>query len=277
MRLFADDSVIYRVINGASDHQALSADLEKLDEWANTWQMNFKPEKCYQMSIINKRHPIITQYYLKNTPLQTVTTWTYLGVEIDNKLTWTPHCDKVKKSAMRSLGVIQRTLHAAPQSTKATAYQALVRPKLEYATTAWNPQTPGKTRILESVQNKAARFVTRNYSRYSSVTNIKQQLNWPPLYQRRQARDCIMWYKIHHNLVNLPFPVQMVSKPRLGRLDHHYAYLQLTPRVDAYKHSFFVRTIPQWNSLPSCVVSAPSLQIFKRLVLSHFCGLNPLP
>ena len=276
MRLFADDSVIYRSIDTNNDHLALRDDLARLDQWASTWQMTFKPEKCYVMSITNKRSASVFQYSLKGVPLQTVSSWPYLGVEIDNKLTWTPHLNKVIRSATRTLGVVQRTLHAAPQACRRVAYQALIRPKLEYASTAWSPQTPGKIRQLEAVQSKAARFVAHSYSRHTSATALKSNLGWPPLALRRDYRDSVMWYKIHHGLVHITFPDIVVPKQRLGRHDHILAYRQVRPRVEAYRHSFYVRTIPLWNSLPASVVSSPSLTVFQRSAMLNICGgANP--
>ena len=103
---------------------------------------------------------------------------------------------------MRALGVIQCTLHETPKSCRATASQALVKPKLEYASTAWSPQTPGKIRLLESVQNKSARFVCRDYSRTTSVSGLKSSLKWDSLESRRNTKDCVMWYKVHNHLVH---------------------------------------------------------------------------
>ena len=54
MRLFADDSIIYREIRNNTDHTTMSDDLHRLDQWAEEWQMIFKPEKCYVMNITNK-------------------------------------------------------------------------------------------------------------------------------------------------------------------------------------------------------------------------------
>ena len=40
LRLFTDDCLLYRVINGAEDANMLQEDLNKLSEWANTWQLS---------------------------------------------------------------------------------------------------------------------------------------------------------------------------------------------------------------------------------------------
>ena len=37
LRLFADDCVLYKVINGVEDTNRLQEDLNKLSEWTNTW------------------------------------------------------------------------------------------------------------------------------------------------------------------------------------------------------------------------------------------------
>ena len=118
MRLFADDSIIYREINSAYDHQCLRNDLLLLQQWSHKWQMVFKLEKCFVMSITNKRSPSQFGYSMNNTTLAKVNSWTYLGAVIDDKLNWNAHCEQVRKSALRSLGVIQRTLHAAPWNAR---------------------------------------------------------------------------------------------------------------------------------------------------------------
>ena len=54
VKLFADDSVLYRHIESSADHDKLQQDLLQLEEWAPMWQMNFAPSKCYIMSITLK-------------------------------------------------------------------------------------------------------------------------------------------------------------------------------------------------------------------------------
>ena len=143
---------------------------------------------------------------------------------------------------------------------------------MEYATTAWNPQTTGKIKALESVQKKAARFVTRTYNREASVTALKKDLGWEDLALRRQTRDCVMWYKIHFGLVHIMFPPGIHPKQRLHRHDNNLAYFQPSPRVNAYKFCFFIRTIPIWNALPNSIVTAQTVSTFQRLAQAHLAN-----
>ena len=48
---------------------------------------------------------------------------------------------------------------------KEATYKTMVRPILEYGSSVWDPYTKGHRDELEKVQHRAARFVTRNYTR----------------------------------------------------------------------------------------------------------------
>jgi hypothetical protein len=54
LRLFADDSIIYKEITNPSDHTILQNDLATLATWADTWMMKFNINKCAAMSITLK-------------------------------------------------------------------------------------------------------------------------------------------------------------------------------------------------------------------------------
>jgi len=51
VRLFADDTLIYRVIHSMEDQVALQRDLARLEQWGESWGMVFNAPKCHIMHV----------------------------------------------------------------------------------------------------------------------------------------------------------------------------------------------------------------------------------
>ena len=185
-RLFADDSLLYRVIDSTLDQVQLQQDLKNLEKWALDWGMVFNPSKCYVMHIKGSHRPYI--YELCGVLLKSVTQESYLGVILKQSLSWSNHISQVSVNANQKLGFIKRNLKGSPQELKRLAYITLVRSGMEYASPVWDPNTteqgPGRPR--ERVQMRAARWITSSYDRTASVTNLLRQLNLEPLDKRRR-------------------------------------------------------------------------------------------
>ena len=95
--------------------------------------------------------------------------------------------------AFKTLGFLRRNLFSCPQEVKEAGYKTLVRPILEYGSSVWDPYTQGLQEELEKVQNRTARFVTRNYTREAgSMTSILEQLKWESLKKRRKDNRLIL-------------------------------------------------------------------------------------
>ncbi len=157
-------------------------------------------------------------------------------------LSWNAHSEQVRSKASRTQGLIRRTLGACSGEVKVAAYNTLVRPQLEYATSAWNPYTERNNRIVESVQRQAAHFVMQQYSHEASVTEMLTSLGWDTLQDRRLLHQAEMFYKIHRGIVNINMPqdISRVTRPARGQSrPHDLMYRQPATRVYCYLYSMF--------------------------------------
>ena len=140
---------------------------------------------------------------------------------------------------------VKRNLHHCPQKVKDQAYKSLVRPRLEYGCTVWDPYRAYQKSWLEQVQRRAARFVTRTYTREEGcVTNALKLLNWPTLEKRRQVARLTLMYKCVTNQAAIDIPCYVHHQSSLKtRASHPLKFIPLQPSCDTYKYSFWPRTI----------------------------------
>ena len=229
--------------------------------------MSFNPEKCEVLRITNKRSPIHTTYSLHGQHLALTTNSKYLGVTISSDLSWNTHINTITKKANQTLGFLRRNIRNCPPDIKTKCYESFVRPILEYSSSAWAPHTQQNIQSLEAVQRRAARFVTSDYRRTSSVTDMLQSLQWDTLHQRRMRSQVVMCYKIVASIVDIPAADYLTI--RSGRnIDslrgHSHKFIQPRARVLAFQYSFFPYTIKLWNDLPPSLIAAPSVEAFRH-------------
>ena len=101
-----------------------------------------------------------------------------------------------------------------------------------------------------------------------SVSDMLDELEWPSLEDRREQSSLAFFYKIHSGTVSLDKDKYLTPAPniRSTRASHEFQYTRYLAYSEALKNSFFPRTIPVWNSLPSSVVSSKTPEEFKALI-----------
>ena len=270
-RLFADDTLLHRLMKSIQDHQAIQEDLKELEKWEEEWKMDFHPKKCNVLPISRSTKKTIStceNYILHNETLEQVTETKYLGVTLQSNLSWDKHINTICTKANKMLGLLRRNLKTAPAKTKELGYKALVRPVLEYASSVWDPHCKKDIDKIEKIQRRAARFVLNRYKKVDSVSSMLKDLKWETLEKRRKKARLTMFYKIHNGQVHARFNKMNKLKERSGRRGHSEMYERITNRTKYRDNTFLPRTIREWNSLPQSTIQAPSAGSFSLRMAS---------
>ena len=160
-------------------------------------------------------------------------------------------------------------MHRCPQDLKSKAYTTLVRPKIEYCCSVWDPHHQKYINQLDMVQRWATRFVKNTPYRCSknptSVTALVEKLGWDSLQNRRLHSRLTMFYRVTQRLVEIPPQYHPEPHPQLKSMKRHPKQFQRhQPEVNAYAYAFLPRTKKDWNALSWDVVAAESLDTFKQ-------------
>ena len=117
------------------------------------------------------------------------------------------------------LGIVRRLL----KDVRKRAYETLVRPEMEYTTSAWRTYTDRDINKLGQVQKNAAKFVTGDYRLTTSATGLIKSIGWDPLEKRRLQSQFTMLYEIRNNLAISTNLHRAQTRSRSSRT-HSYAY-----------------------------------------------------
>ena len=100
------------------------------------------------------------------------------------------------------------------------------------------------------------------------------------LYARRLIQQATMFYKIHYSLVDICPPSYIQHANHISsRTDHPLKYCNKNPlQINAYKYSFFPRSMNIWNRLPCSAVShvIPSVDNFHKFAIPAIRDMQPL-
>ena len=107
-----------------------------------------------------------------------------LGVEIDDKLSWNKHIDKVAKKVASGIAAIKKIRDFVDKETLISVYNALINPHFDYCSKVWDTMGVGLSNRLQKLQNRAARVIMKFSNDIPGPEAIKV-LGWEKLETRR--------------------------------------------------------------------------------------------
>ena len=297
LALYADDTKIWRSIKAESDHLALQNDIAYLNSWSNNNKLHFNIGKCKVLSVANRPNPLLGilphiqfWYFLGENLLEYTDHEKDLGVNVNTKLNWSDHCNKIYSKANQMLGLTRRTCHfICDEKRKRALYLTLVRSQFEHCSVIWHPT--GKTLLqkLETIQKRAIKWIlSEEYSSYSSHSTYIhkcRQTNLLPISEKFVLNDLILFHKAVYNYISLELPYYLnffngSTRLRSSHLDELSIVSCVEPRTNPYNfdsnnnrntfaNSFFYRTHILWNQLPFDVRKIACTKTFKKDLVDY--------
>ena len=262
--LFADDtSLLLPHKDIVTLMSVANVEIKKLISWfcCNKLLLNVKKTKCI---IFRSRGKIIPDnvdilnvgghHVVHSEHVQ------FLGVIIDEHLTWKPHLESVCTKVSRGVGVICRLRCILPEPILRTLYTSIVLPYLTYCNVAWGNAFKIHTDKLKVLQKKTVRLITNSTFRHPSKP-LFLKLKLLPL-EDLVAFNCLIFkFKLHF----CPHFCQLKDLFPLNSQIHNYNTRQQNlihrpyARTNVSLNSFITTCIKEWNRLPADIRNCTSL------------------
>lgn len=271
---FADDTTVFasgKDIRLLAD--VVNRGLADVDVWLRCNKISLNIDKTAYMIISDGVVPDDIAINIRGTTLSCVHSTKFLGVIIDDKLTFNLHIEAVCKKVSRTIGMIYRIANCVPPHVLRNLYFTLVHSLIVYGITSWGSSAQSHLERLFSLQRRFIKLLPVHGNRFS----LKHHgiLDVGNLYK---YCCCVQFFKsfklgnhdhfLHEALISLPDH----NYPTRHRLNGNFN----TPLCNKSRRqrSYFFKSVTFWNALPDVIRDCESGDTFKSCLKVYLLDLQ---
>jgi len=224
--LFADDTNMF--ITGETKQLAYKTAnevMKSLNNYMLSNQLHINVSKCNMMYFkpnIHSRnvcartdgYDATCKLFLNGREIKKVPTAKFLGITVDEDLTWKPHLQELKKKLASAQGILHRIKDYVPESAHKTLYHSLFESQLTYGITVWGAQSHTTLHELFTIQKNCLRLLFGNS--YAKSQKLYCYCNYGDSGSMICCDGCDSWFhdecigltesEVHkYNIDNLPY------------------------------------------------------------------------
>ena len=178
--LFADDTNIFfshKDFNLLPE--ILNSEMLKLTQWcrANKLSINFKKSNFMVFRPRQRRQTLDISIQIDNNVIERVKETVFLGVILDEHLSWKPHILSVSRKISKSIGIIYKSSFCLPKTSLRSLYYSLVYPYLTYCVSVWGSTYQSNLNRIIILQKKIIRIISKvSFDAHTGVLFKEQEI-----------------------------------------------------------------------------------------------------
>ena len=120
---------------------------------------------------------------LINSPIENVHSHKILGIEVDEDLDFTNHCEILAKKISKRIGLLKHISPYLKRNQREIYYKAVIKPVILYGANIWTSISKGNINSIFKLQKRAARIILDGepcsrsvplFTGYHFTTNLMQ-------------------------------------------------------------------------------------------------------
>ena len=277
--MYADDTSLCHMGNDISKLEtAINEDLKLLDKWLKGNKLSLNVAKTKSMLICTKpkrrileNNDVKLTLMIRDRELDLVDEIKYLGVNVDDSLSWKEHIKSVTSKVSRGMVMLKHAKYYLPKASLKTLYSSIVEPYFPYCCSLWGACGLMEKTRLQKFQNRAARSVTS--SKFDAPSRpLIERLGWKTIDKLIAEESNTIVYRSLNDLapqyLGCLFTRNSAGEARtLGNTSTDLRIPKKTSLIG--QRGFSYCGVKLWNSLPAEAKLASSLVILKKLLHSY--------
>ena len=167
---------------------------------ANKLSLNVDKTKYTSFHKLNQRDKIplkLPNLNLNNSIIKRESAIKFLGIIIDENLTWTNHISTIENKISKNIGILYKAKFLLNQTCLKHIYFAFIHSYLNYVNIAWASTSTNKLKKLFNNQKQASRIISNN-NRYTPSRPLMKNHNILNIYQLNIYQTLTFMFKTKH-------------------------------------------------------------------------------
>ncbi len=273
---FADDTTISSSSpNVGGLYDSMNQELNKINEWFSTNKLKLNETKTKYMIFGSNSRPtpdveltINNQIIERIGNTQPTKSFKFLGIKLDDSLSWKFHIDHVCNKISRANYVINKAKRIIPPTCLLTLYHSLIQCHINYGIQVWG--TSAHIDRVCKLQKKSIRIINRKPYNYHTEPLLKSN-GILSVKDHHKATVSIFMQQVKHRKLPSSFPLlqyfPVINRPI--REIHTNLAIERRARTK-FSSKLPWHSFPKiWNSLPPQLRSITSTPVFKHHIKKY--------
>uniref|UniRef100_A0A3B3I1E4 Reverse transcriptase domain-containing protein n=1 Tax=Oryzias latipes TaxID=8090 RepID=A0A3B3I1E4_ORYLA len=263
--LFADDTnIFYSTDNHRELIKVVNTELNKIKLWMDYNKLSLNLDKTKVMFFGNFNANKELSIEKNNVLIKSVTEIKFLGVFIDDKLSWKPHIRHIQTKVSKSISIVNKSKHILGYNSRYLLYCSLILPYFTYCIEILGNNYKSSLHPLFLLQKRAVRIVHKA-AYLDHTNNLFYQSRLLKLYDLVDFYTAQLLYRASGK--SLPFNIQKQFLKNEGGFKLRGCWNFKVKLIRTTKKSFCVSVCGTklWNSLSNELKKISNIQIFKKM------------
>ena len=258
--LFADDTTILCSDKNIDTlEQTLNDELVHVSNWliANKLSLNVKKSNVLLFRTKNSTGIRKINIKINGIDVEEKLYAKYLGVLIDNKLSYTEHINHVNSKLIKGNAILTKVRHFLPEKLLINTYHAQIQPHIDYGLNAWGYAAKTNLTKIERQQRKSIRIMNFKKRDFKETNNLFKGSKILPIALCKDLNASKVLWKAGNDVLHPPLNSLFNKRPNgTFHLPHR--------RIDLTQSCISYHGVQTWNKIPNEIRSSSSLDVFKN-------------
>ena len=270
--LFADDSNFFCTGSDLSSIIGIvNHELCKVVDWLNSNKMSLNIDKTHFMIFKPKRKKYAASgdIVINGSTINEVDSTKFLGVLIDNNLSWKPHINLICSKIAKNIGIMAKARSTFNEKTLVSLYYSFIYPYLNYCIHVWGSAFQTHLNKIFLLQKRVVRIIA-GVNRRTHCKPLFETLGILPLSDIFKYNVSLFMYKFHHKKLPRIFNIFQKNSEIHGHNTRQREMLHLPqPSTEYGRRSFRYRGVLIWNDIYEKLDVNIKIGTFKKNLKTH--------